>query len=35
MRVNTMPKRKDITNDRREETAAACQSVKGYKDISK
>ena len=33
--VNTMPRRKDISNNLREETVAAHQSGKGYKTISK
>ena len=33
--VNTMPRRKDISNDPREAIVAAHQSGKGYKAISK
>ena len=33
--VNTMPRRKDISNDLREAIVAAHRSEKGYKDISK
>jgi len=33
--VNTMPRRKDISNDLREATVAARQSGKGYEVISK
>jgi len=33
--VNIMPRRKGISNDLREGIVAACQSVKGYKAISK
>ena len=33
--VNTMPRRKDISNDLREAIVAAHQFGKGYKDISK
>jgi len=33
--ANTMPRKKDISNDLREAVVAACKSGKGYKAISK